>query len=41
LLRLTFSPTQEDWSAATGDKNSVEALASLRRPFRLAKKYRR
>jgi hypothetical protein len=41
LLRLTFSPTQEDWSAATGDGNSAGALASLRRPFRLVKKYRR
>jgi hypothetical protein len=40
LLRLTFSPTQEDWSASGSDDPS-DQFASLRRPFRLAKKYRR
>lgn len=40
LLRLTFSPTQEDWSAG-GNDNPNDQFASLRRPFRLAKKYRR
>lgn len=39
LLRLTFSPTQEDWAAADGEKPGGY-LASWRRPFRLAKKYR-
>jgi hypothetical protein len=39
LLRLTFSPTQEDWSPAEGQQASG-ALASVRRPMRLAKKYR-
>jgi hypothetical protein len=39
LLRLTFSPTQEDWSA--GSKyNHGGRFAALRRPVRLAKKYR-
>jgi hypothetical protein len=40
LLRLTFSPTQEDWSADE-ERASDQAFASLRRPFRLVKKYRR
>jgi Uncharacterised nucleotidyltransferase len=40
LLRLTFSPTQEDWSETQGEKPSG-SFASLRRPMRLAKKYRR
>jgi hypothetical protein len=39
LLRLTFSPTQEDWSAVDGEKPGGY-LAPLRRPFRLANKYR-
>ncbi len=39
LLRLTFSPTEQDWSASDAG-NSGGALASLRRPLRLAKKYR-
>lgn len=39
LLRLTFSPTQEDWSA--GSENRQEGrFAALRRPVRLVKKYR-
>jgi hypothetical protein len=37
LLRLTFSPTQEDWSAGV-ERNG--RFAALRRPVRLAKKYR-
>ncbi len=39
LLRLTFSPTQEDWSPAEGQQTNGP-LASVRRPMRLAKKYR-
>lgn len=39
LLRLTFSPTQEDWSPAEGEQSGGR-LASVRRPMRLAKKYR-
>jgi putative nucleotidyltransferase-like protein len=39
LLRLTFSPTQEDWSPG-GEKNRDGRFAALRRPVRLAKKYR-
>jgi hypothetical protein len=39
LLRLTFSPTQEDWSAGVENKHDGR-FASLRRPVRLAKKYR-
>jgi hypothetical protein len=39
LLRLTFSPTQEDWSP--GEENDRDGrFAALRRPVRLAKKYR-
>jgi hypothetical protein len=38
LLKLTFSPTQEDWSAAGGEKPAGH-LANLSRPVRLAKKY--
>ena len=38
LLRLTFSPTQEDWAPPEGQKTAGH-LASLRRPMRLAKKY--
>lgn len=40
LLRLTFSPTQEDWHAADGQESGAR-WSILRRPFRLAKKYRR
>jgi hypothetical protein len=40
LLRLTFSPTQEDWSPAEGS-TPAGPVAALRRPLRLAKKYRR
>jgi hypothetical protein len=39
LLRLTFSPTQEDWPAG-GEKKHDGRFAALRRPVRLAKKYR-
>jgi hypothetical protein len=40
LLRLSFSPTEEDWQ--TGGKISHNRLLeALRRPFRLARKYRR
>lgn len=39
LLRLTFSPTQEDWSADESSKDGGR-FAALRRPVRLAKKYR-
>jgi hypothetical protein len=42
LLRLTFSPTQEDWSSdpEAAQESSHGTLAFLRRPVRLAKKYR-
>jgi hypothetical protein len=40
LLKLTFSPTQEDWHSADG-QDSAAPWSTLRRPFRLAKKYRR
>jgi Uncharacterised nucleotidyltransferase len=39
LLRLTFSPTQEDWRAGMGNEHDGR-FAALRRPVRLAKKYR-
>ncbi|HEX4535939.1 MAG TPA: nucleotidyltransferase family protein [Candidatus Acidoferrum sp.] len=39
LLRLTFSPTQEDWPAGTENEHNG-GFAALRRPVRLAKKYR-
>ena len=39
LLRLTFSPTQEDWPAGVENKHGGR-FAALRRPVRLAKKYR-
>ena len=39
LLRLTFSPTQEDWLVGA-EKNHDGRFAALRRPVRLAKKYR-
>lgn len=40
LARLSFSTTEEDWSSATGGPGT-SLRESLRRPFRLAKKYRR
>ena len=40
LARLLFSPSEEDWSADDGIGGTGLAQA-LRRPFRLAKKYRR
>ncbi|HYY72675.1 MAG TPA: nucleotidyltransferase family protein, partial [Candidatus Bathyarchaeia archaeon] len=40
LLRLSLSPTEEDWQAGTHlSRNSF--LGALRRPFRLARKYAR
>jgi hypothetical protein len=39
LLRLTFSPTQEDWSGGAENERDGR-FAALRRPVRLAKKYR-
>jgi len=39
LLSLTFSPTQEDW-LADAEENHDGRFAALRRPIRLAKKYR-
>jgi len=39
LLRLTFSPTQEDWPAGV-EKGHDGRFPALRRPVRLAKKYR-
>jgi hypothetical protein len=39
LLRLTFSPTEEDWGAEQKGP-ARRALEALRRPFRLARKYR-
>jgi len=39
LFRLSFSPTEDDWNAVQqGDRNHL--LDALRRPFRLARKYR-
>jgi hypothetical protein len=40
LLRLTLSPTEEDWQAA-GEGSENQLRDALRRPFRLARKYRR
>jgi hypothetical protein len=40
LLRLSFSPTEEDWQAG-GKISHNRLLEALRRPFRLARKYRR
>ena len=40
LLRLSFSPTEEDWQAG-GKISHSRLLEALRRPFRLARKYRR
>ena len=40
LMRLMFSPTEEDW-AAGAEENQRAFLEVLRRPFRLARKYGR
>ena len=40
LIRLTFSPTEEDWGA-DGGENQGRFLDVVRRPFRLARKYGR
>jgi hypothetical protein len=40
LLRLSFSPTEEDWQADDKISNNP-FLDTLRRPFRLARKHRR
>src|SRR5713226_2350071 len=40
LLRLSVSPTEEDWKVAAG-KNRPGFLDAIRRPFRLARKYGR
>lgn len=40
LLRLSLSPTEEDWKSGSEEKHSW-LPAALRRPFRLARKYRR
>jgi Uncharacterised nucleotidyltransferase len=40
LLRLSFSPTEEDWK--NGEEGTLQKfLHIVRRPFRLARKYRR
>jgi hypothetical protein len=40
LLRLSFSPTEEDWKAGEGESGR-KFLDVVRRPFRLARKYGR
>ena len=40
LLRLSFSPTEEDWQS-DGQISQSRFLDTLRRPFRLARKYGR
>jgi hypothetical protein len=40
LLRLSFSPTEEDWMAGAEAKRHG-FLDAVGRPFRLARKYRR
>lgn len=40
LLRLSFSPTEEDWRAS-GQASENQLLNALSRPFRLARKYGR
>lgn len=40
LLRLSFSPTEEDWQAGR-EESAHKFLDMVRRPFRLARKYRR
>src|SRR6266849_5395396 len=42
LLRLSFSPTEEDWMDASGAETKRHGfLDAVRRPFRLARKYGR
>jgi hypothetical protein len=42
LLRLSFSPTEEDWMDSAGAEAKRHSfLDAVRRPFRLARKYRR
>jgi len=38
LLRLTLSPTEEDWKENTGKKQG-KIVETLGRPLRLARKY--
>ena len=38
LLRLTFSPTEEDW-AGNNEEERIGLFTALRRPLRLARKY--
>jgi hypothetical protein len=38
LLRLSFSPTEEDWQVGSEDKRHW-FLDAVGRPFRLARKY--
>lgn len=38
LLRLTLSPTEEDW-AGSDEKGKIGLFTALRRPLRLARKY--
>ena len=40
LTRLTLSPTEEDWIEGSNER-AASLRESLRRPFRLARKYRR
>ena len=40
LLRLSLSPTEDDW-AGSGQGKNPSFLGAVRRPFRLAKKYGR
>jgi len=40
LLRLSLSPTEEDWTDGA-EENSSWIPDALRRPFRLARKYGR
>jgi len=40
LLRLSLSPTEEDWQSGA-EESSTGFLEALRRPFRLARKYSR
>lgn len=42
LTRLSLSPTEEDWSQQLTPNSAASSISeTLRRPFRLAKKYRR
>jgi hypothetical protein len=40
LLRLSLSPTEEDWQAG-GQLSPNRFMDVVRRPFRLARRYRR